>query len=543
MKKLYFLVVAIFMATPSFAQTDVFINEIHYDNIGLDADEGIEIAGPSGTYLTGWRIEFYNGVSFMVYATISLSGIIPNLENNRGVIWFPKIGIQNDIEGIALINPLGVVVQFLSYEGDFIAADGAANGMTSTNIGVEESDITTLAGPSLQLTGSGTYYENFYWVSPATATSNSKNNGQIFTAVPAIISNNYLVPALDYEVGSGPSSEGSFVVEGTNLAADISIAAPTDFEVSETSGGTFTPTITLLKGAGTTIAATTIYVRLKTGLTVGSYTNTISCSSSGAVSKSSLLAGIVSPSAGSIIITEIMQDPNAVNDAEGEYFEVYNTTDSAIDMEGWVISDLGPDSHTISSSVIIPANGYAVFARDSDILLNGGFTANYQFSGFTLGNTTDEIILTSGVTEIDRVDYSGVLNFPLTAGESMELHLFYYDAVSNDTGSNWGVATSVYGSGDLGTPGTNNDFGLSVVKNQIENFVMYPNPVSNGRLYMSSNNNLNKQVKIYALTGQKVYSKNLQTQEHLNISNLNRGIYLVRIEEDGKIATRKLVVN
>jgi hypothetical protein len=84
---------------------------------------------------------------------------------------------------------------------------------------------------------------------------------------------------------------------------------------------------------------------------------------------------------------------------------------------------------------------------------------------------------------------------------------------------------------------------LSVVKNQIDNFTMYPNPVSNGRLYMSSSNNLNKQVKIYALTGQQVYSNNIQTEDYLNISNLNRGIYLVRIEEDGKIATRKLVVN
>ena len=72
---------------------------------------------------------------------------------------------------------------------------------------------------------------------------------------------------------------------------------------------------------------------------------------------------------------------------------------------------------------------------------------------------------------------------------------------------------------------------------------MYPNPVSNGMLYMSSSINFNKNVEIYALTGQRVYSKNIQTQEPLNISNLNRGIYIVRIEEEGKIATRKLVVN
>jgi len=84
---------------------------------------------------------------------------------------------------------------------------------------------------------------------------------------------------------------------------------------------------------------------------------------------------------------------------------------------------------------------------------------------------------------------------------------------------------------------------LPVVKNQIENFAMYPNPVSNGMLYMSSSNNVNKQVAIYAINGQQVYSKNLQFEEKMNISTLNRGIYFVKIEEEGKIATRKLVVN
>ncbi|WP_111706997.1 T9SS type A sorting domain-containing protein [Lutibacter citreus] len=83
---------------------------------------------------------------------------------------------------------------------------------------------------------------------------------------------------------------------------------------------------------------------------------------------------------------------------------------------------------------------------------------------------------------------------------------------------------------------------LSVVKNQIENFAMYPNPVSNGILYMSSRANLHKKVEIYNIAGQQVYNNNVQSHENVNVSNLNRGIYLVKIEEEGKIATRKLVV-
>jgi len=51
-------------AAPVFAAqavTPVFINEIHYDNVGTDVGEAIEIAGPAGTNLTGWRIVRYNG--------------------------------------------------------------------------------------------------------------------------------------------------------------------------------------------------------------------------------------------------------------------------------------------------------------------------------------------------------------------------------------------------------------------------------------------------------------------------------------------------
>jgi hypothetical protein len=38
------------------ADTTVFINEIHYDNNGTDVNEGVEIAGPAGTNLTGWKV-------------------------------------------------------------------------------------------------------------------------------------------------------------------------------------------------------------------------------------------------------------------------------------------------------------------------------------------------------------------------------------------------------------------------------------------------------------------------------------------------------
>ena len=76
-------------------------------------------------------------------------------------------------------------------------------------------------------------------------------------------------------------------------------------------------------------------------------------------------------SPGDVIVNEIMQNPSAVSDSAGEWFEVYNTTGSAIDLDGWTIRDDDIDSHVIAVSVIVPAGGYAVLGNNADFATNG----------------------------------------------------------------------------------------------------------------------------------------------------------------------------
>jgi hypothetical protein len=75
----------------------VFLNEIHYDNVGTDVGEAIEIAGPAGTDLTGWSLVLYNGNGSVVYNTTPLAGGIPNQQTGSGTLAFayPSDGIQN----------------------------------------------------------------------------------------------------------------------------------------------------------------------------------------------------------------------------------------------------------------------------------------------------------------------------------------------------------------------------------------------------------------------------------------------------------------
>ncbi|MFU8844602.1 MAG: lamin tail domain-containing protein, partial [Bacteroidales bacterium] len=161
-----------------------------------------------------------------------------------------------------------------------------------------------------------------------------------------------------------------------------------------------------------------------------------------------------------IIITEIMQDPFAVADSEGEWFEIFNNEDYAIDMTGWVIKDDGTDSHIIAGPLTVPSKGFAVLGRNSSSLVNGGYTADYQYSGFVLGNSDDEVVilLPDGITEVARVNYTGVAPWPDPTGASMIFTGLPGD--DNNDPANWSVAIlrepSYTGTaGDLGSPGTN----------------------------------------------------------------------------------------
>lgn len=257
-----------------------------------------------------------------------------------------------------------------------------------------------------------------------------------------------------------------------------------------------------------------------------------------------LTSYICAQNVGDIVITEVMQNPSAVSDSVGEYFEVYNSTNSPIDMINWIIEDdiTSSETHTIMNSVIVPAMGYAVFGTNGDLLINGGVVVDYEYSGIGLANGTDGLQIKSpSSTVIDAVIWDDGATFPDPTGASMELATNSFDWVSNDSGTNWGTAISPYGDGDLGTPGGINDYTLGNYQFDQIDFVIYPNPVSNSRLYISSSTNRNFDVKIFDIHGKKVLDQS-SISDMVNISQLNTGLYILKISQDEITSIKKLVV-
>lgn len=205
----------------------VFINEVHYDNVGTDSGEAIEVAGPAGTSLEGWSLVLYNGSANVraPYETVALSGTLPDEGVGFGAlaVAFASNGIQNGSpDAVALVAPDGTVAQFLSYEGSFEALTGPAAGLTSTDIGVAQTSDTPL-GSSLQLTGTGSLYRDFAWIADVPASFGAINVGQLFQGAP---------------VEAAPRLVGSVPADGTRgIPVDGSIELQFSEPVTVAKGG------------------------------------------------------------------------------------------------------------------------------------------------------------------------------------------------------------------------------------------------------------------------------------------------------------------
>lgn len=78
-------------------------------------------------------------------------------------------------------------------------------------------------------------------------------------------------------------------------------------------------------------------------------------------------------------------------------------------------------------------------------------------------------------------------------------------------------------------------------KGGIDGFKLYPNPVTNGKIFISTNQNEAKKIMIYDVLGTQVLETTILGKE-LNLSDLDAGMYVLRVYENNKVATRKLII-
>lgn len=72
---------------------------------------------------------------------------------------------------------------------------------------------------------------------------------------------------------------------------------------------------------------------------------------------------------------------------------------------------------------------------------------------------------------------------------------------------------------------------------------IYPNPVTNGKIYVNSENNSYKEIELYDMLGKRVLSTDMtSSQKELNVTNLKAGVYILKISDKTNSITRKVII-
>ncbi|MBA7518330.1 hypothetical protein ES705_10400 [subsurface metagenome] len=162
---------------------------------------------------------------------------------------------------------------------------------------------------------------------------------------------------------------------------------------------------------------------------------------------------------GELLITEIMYNPLALSDTDGEYFELKNVSEETINLMDLVIRrGSNNDIHVISDDLSLFPGEIVLLGRSS----TAASEVDYVYSNIALLNSGDEIYInTYGTNGTDgsvicMVDYGDPDFNTSLNGISIQLDPSISDVNNARLGTNWCESTSAYSTGDLGSPGLEN---------------------------------------------------------------------------------------
>lgn len=251
------------------------------------------------------------------------------------------------------------------------------------------------------------------------------------TAAPVVITTNKTaLTNFSYNYGSGPSAIQSFTVSGTGITDYINITAPANYEISTTTGTSFSGKSSIALSTSTgTIAATTIYVRLIKDLAVGVYNEAITFSATGGTSKQLNLGGFVSISNGIALsttaISGLSYTYNNGPSAERSFVITGNNLSSYIIVTAPANYEVSTGSGTSFSGAgqmlldptSINGTQLTVYIRLATGLTTGNYNGTLSVS--SSGSTTRNITITGSVYDpvtikTDAAIYPARLNGGLT---------------------------------------------------------------------------------------------------------------------------------
>ena len=162
-------------------------------------------------------------------------------------------------------------------------------------------------------------------------------------------------------------------------------------------------------------------------------------------------------SAGDVFPTEILMDPDATSDADGQWIELYNSSDWDVNVLGWIFENATGEGIQVASNAVVPAGGYLVLAANPDTDANGGVSAGYGYgyANLPLGTSSDELSAWAAGVVMFSIDYGD--DWPIYAGRSVQLNPADLEVGNLEVPELWCYAMEAWDGGDRGTPGEANE--------------------------------------------------------------------------------------
>ncbi|MAH20234.1 MAG: hypothetical protein CMB96_02115 [Flavobacteriaceae bacterium] len=249
-------------------------------------------------------------------------------------------------------------------------------------------------------------------------------------------------------------------------------------------------------------------------------------------------AAVCDPVTQDLIINEILADPGTtdgdanndgtINTSQDEFVELYNIGNQPLDISGYTMEDGYTTRHTFPAQTTIGSGEFFVLFGGGSV---DNFNGNSQVSSsgsLGLNNGGDDVIIknTAGVVVV-TVTYSGatdqsICRDPDFTGE-------FVGHLSHSTNAR------------VFSPGLTNDTPLSINNYENNLFVMYPNPSNTGFVNIKSNQIGAVQAQVFDMLGKQMIDTTV-VNERIEVSSLNAGIYIVKLTQNDRTTTKKLIL-
>ena len=383
-------------------------------------------------------------------------------------------------------------------------------------------------------------------------------SGEVKPADPQFTITEFLDPFTYIISQGGPSDEQDFTVEGLFLTNDLVVTAPTNFEVSLTSGSSFNSTVSITPSSGT-ISETSVYVRLKEGLSAGDYSGDITISSTNVTNQTISITGTTfgAPTS-SMLITGVYDGSLSGGTPKG--IELYVLEDiSDLSLFGVSSANNGGGSTAGNVEFSLPEGaataGTFIYISSEETNFNTFFGKLPDYTTNAVGINGDDAIELYENGQI--IDVFGDVDQDGTGLDWEYLDGWAYRKSNTDPEGTTFTTTNWTYSGINGLEGgttnatattpfpiaTYTNSTASINYNAIDGFALYPNPVTNNNLTITSNSSKVKSISIFNVLGKNVLQAEVVgNKAEVNTSVLPSGIYIIKVKEGLHIATSKLVI-